>query len=160
LHKYRTQELVMPHHVYYQQAQQVVAQQVGKTFVSVWNWDSQEVELKISMTEIMTAFALSEDGHYLYGGGSTGTHPTTKELSFSGNCHPVCSSRRKPYTRLPSTKSCPSTTTTSSLPPKQKSKSGHSHLSSSTRITPQLSSNTPLSSISSPSSKPEISSLS
>lgn len=77
LHKYRTQEHLMSHIVYYQQAQQIVAQQVGKTFVSVWNWDAQEVDIKISLVELMTAFCLSKDGHYLYGGSSTGTYEST-----------------------------------------------------------------------------------
>lgn len=50
LHKYRTQEPIEPHHVYHQHSQQILAQQVGKTFMSVWNWEAQEVELKMSMT--------------------------------------------------------------------------------------------------------------
>ena len=41
MHKYRTQELIAPPLAYHSYSQQVVGQQVNKTFVSVWNWDGQ-----------------------------------------------------------------------------------------------------------------------
>ena len=50
-----------------------MAQQVNKTFLSVWNWDGQEVDSKMSMTEVMKVMIFSRDGHYLFGGSDTGT---------------------------------------------------------------------------------------
>ena len=71
MHKYHTVEHLLPPQ-YYPHSQQIVAQQSSKTFLSVFNWDGQEVELKVSMTESMAVLRFSEDGHYLYGGSGTG----------------------------------------------------------------------------------------
>lgn len=43
LHKYRTQENISPPLAYHQHSQQIICQQINKTFISVWNWDAQEV---------------------------------------------------------------------------------------------------------------------
>ena len=85
MHKYHTVEhLASPQ--YYPHAQQIIAQQTNKTFLSLFNWDSQEVELKISMTESMTVLRFSTDGHYLYGGSQTGTHRyNVRNSLFVGN---------------------------------------------------------------------------
>jgi hypothetical protein len=72
MHKYRTQELIALPLSFHKHSQQIIGQQVNKTFSSIWNWDGQEVEMKISMTEAMASFKFSEDGHFLFGGGSTG----------------------------------------------------------------------------------------
>ena len=71
LHKYRD-DCFLSSLAYYPRSQQILGQQVNKTFVNVWSYDSQEAELRVSMNETMTALLVSQDNHYLIGGGITG----------------------------------------------------------------------------------------
>lgn len=73
LHKYREECPLLGSKLYCPLSQQVVGQQSGRTFLSVWSWDAHEAEMKISMTETLSALALSADGHFLMGGSATGT---------------------------------------------------------------------------------------
>lgn len=50
LHKYRDECALQPRKLYCPLSQQLVAQQTGKTFLSLWNWDAQEADMKISLT--------------------------------------------------------------------------------------------------------------
>jgi hypothetical protein len=49
-----------------------LAQQINKTFVTVWGHDSQEAVLRISLTESLSCMLVSADGHYLLGGAVSG----------------------------------------------------------------------------------------
>ena len=95
LHKYRTQEM-LTHIAYHQHSQQILAQQLDKTFISLWNWDSQEVEIKMSLSETMSTLKMSGDSHYLLGGSSTGSNYLRQEIYIFGNYQEDSSSRRKP----------------------------------------------------------------
>jgi len=72
LHKYRDETWIVPSITYYPNSQQLLAPQINKTFVSVWNSDKESPELKISMNEAMTVLQISSNGHYLYGGSLSG----------------------------------------------------------------------------------------
>lgn len=71
MHKYRD-DCFLSSLAYYPRSQQILGQQVNKTFLNVWSYDSQEAELRVSMNETMTSLLVSEDNHYLIGGGVTG----------------------------------------------------------------------------------------
>lgn len=71
MHKYRD-DCFLSGLAYYPRSQQLLGQQLSKTFLSVWCYDAQEAELRVSMAETMTALLVSADGHYLIGGGVTG----------------------------------------------------------------------------------------
>lgn len=94
-HKYRDDAHILPSLAYYQPSQQLIAPQLNKTFVTVWNADAQEAELKISLSEGMTVLQVSQDGHYLFGGSSTGTPLVMQAICTSGRCLEAFCSRRK-----------------------------------------------------------------
>jgi pre-rRNA-processing protein IPI3 len=71
LHKYRD-DCFLSALAYYPRSQQVLGQQINKTFLNAWSYDSQETELRVSLTETLTALKVTADGHYLLGGGATG----------------------------------------------------------------------------------------
>jgi hypothetical protein len=71
VHKYRD-ETFLSALAYYPRSQQLLAQQINKSFLTVWSHDSQEADLRISLAEALTSLVVSADGHYLLGGAVTG----------------------------------------------------------------------------------------
>jgi len=76
----------LPNVTYHIHSQQLIAQQNNKTFISLWNWDSQEPEIKMSLTETMSALSITPDGHFLIGGSTSGKKFVIKEIFIIGNC--------------------------------------------------------------------------
>ena len=71
LHKFRDDSLTESL-AYYPSAQQVIAQQTGRTFLSVWSSDSIQPELRVSLDDRMSVLELTSDGHFLVGGSGKG----------------------------------------------------------------------------------------
>lgn len=71
LHKFRDESHVQTL-AYYPPAQQMLAQQAGKTFLSVWGSDSLQPESRVSLEDRMSVLEVSSDGHFLMGGSAHG----------------------------------------------------------------------------------------
>jgi hypothetical protein len=71
------------------------------------------------MVEIMNALTVTEDGHYLFAGSSTGKKIYMQEMPIYGNYRPAFYSRKSHFTPQPSPKYSLSGTTTLLQHPKQ-----------------------------------------